>query len=117
MNGLGVDLNTNDVKEMIIKLRGLGIEDPEIMNKLEDLGLSLDRICNRIPPGLYDHYKGDRYFIHNIGRDSEDLAIKVCYQSMETGEFWYRPAFMFLEKVEWKGKEVPRFTRVGNNND
>jgi len=65
-------------------------------------------------PGLYRHYKGNDYRVIGIARHSETLEPLVVYQALygEHGT-WVRPALMFVEMVEIDGKQVPRFTRVG----
>lgn len=66
---------------------------------------------------LFQHYKGKRYKILAVGRHSEDLELYVVYEGQYHCEsfgdkpVWVRPLKMFLETIEWNGKQVPRFTR------
>ncbi|WP_329742784.1 DUF1653 domain-containing protein [Dyella sp. A6] len=61
-------------------------------------------------PGIYRHYKGQRYRVLGTARHSETLEELVVYQALY-GEFglWVRPAAMFAETVEKNGAVVPRF--------
>ena len=63
-----------------------------------------------IVPGLYRHYKGQRYRVLGIARHSETLDELVVYQALygEHG-LWVRPAAMFAETVRLNGASVPRF--------
>lgn len=71
--------------------------------------------------GKYEHYKGKQYEIIGFARHSEtleDLVIyKALYNSEEFGKnaLWARPKSMFLENVNIKGKELPRFKYLGQN--
>jgi len=69
-----------------------------------------------IVPGIYQHYKGNRYQVIGTARHSETLEELVIYKALYTSEdfgknaLWARPAKMFLETVELNGKKIPRFT-------
>jgi hypothetical protein len=64
-----------------------------------------------VVPGLYRHYKGQRYRVLGTARHSETLEPLVVYQALygEHG-LWVRPAAMFAESVTVDGACVPRFT-------
>jgi len=68
-----------------------------------------------IQTGFYKHYKGKRYFVAGMAKNSETLEDMVIYSALyNSPEFgdnvtWVRPAKMFLEEVEVDGKKVPRF--------
>ena len=66
-------------------------------------------------PGRYRHYKGGEYRVLGIARHSETLEPVVVYQALygEQG-LWIRPAAMFLEAVEVRGVNVPRFAYLGS---
>ena len=51
-------------------------------------------------PGLYEHYKGQRYQVFGIARHSETEEWMVVYQALyaERG-FWLRPLTLWLEPV------------------
>jgi hypothetical protein len=70
-----------------------------------------------IKPGKYQHYKGNFYKVLGMARHSETTEEMVMYQAFYESEFgrdvvWVRPLDMFLESVEFEGKEVPRFRFV-----
>lgn len=68
-----------------------------------------------IRPGIYEHFKGNRYRVIGVARHSEnpDDAF-VVYQALygEHG-LWIRPVAMFSEVVERDGKTMPRFRYIG----
>lgn len=62
--------------------------------------------------GLYKHYKGKMYKVHQIVRHSETLEELVVYETLydnPMGKWWVRPLPMFLEAVVIEGKNVSRF--------
>lgn len=62
--------------------------------------------------GLYRHYKGNMYRVHQVVRHSETLEELVLYETLyenAQGKWWVRPKAMFLENVVISGKEMPRF--------
>lgn len=63
-----------------------------------------------VVPGLYRHYKGQRYRVLGTARHSETHESLVVYQALygEHG-LWVRPAAMFAENVTVDGASVPRF--------
>lgn len=66
--------------------------------------------------GLYEHYKGKKYRVHQVVRHSETLEELVYYEALyenDLGNFWVRPKAMFLENVTLaNGEEVPRFRKL-----
>ena len=68
--------------------------------------------------GKYRHYKGKFYEVIGTARHTETLeefvVYKALYDSKEFGKnaLWVRPKKMFLEKVMFEGKKVPRFEHV-----
>lgn len=80
-----------------------------------DRGLEQELIA-KVPIGaIFEHYKGKKYKVLEVGRHSETLGLCVVYQalydSLEFGDHavWIRPLEMFLEPVMVNGKEIPRF--------
>ena len=89
---------------------------------------------SRLPePGYYYHFKHNpdgplnnyAYYIYGVGHHTEDDcrtedAFMQVYRPLYEGAYAYRngglfdlrPLHMFFEPAEWKGKEVPRFTRI-----
>jgi hypothetical protein len=61
-------------------------------------------------PGVYRHYKGQRYRVLGTARHSETLEELVVYQALygEHG-LWVRPAAMFAETIELDGEPIARF--------
>lgn len=63
--------------------------------------------------GVYEHYKsGKKYRVLGVAKHSETLEGLVVYEALyenEMSKLWVRPLAMFLEEVEFNGKQVPRF--------
>lgn len=81
-----------------------------------EFAAELERIKEIVPLGArYFHYKHAektyKIVLHGFIEATGEPAI--IYQA-EYGDktTWIRPASVFLEKVEWEGKKVPRFTRI-----
>lgn len=67
----------------------------------------------KVPPGVYRHFKGKEYEVLGISRDSETLKEKVVYRALYGARgLWRRSPEMFLEEVEVNGKRVPRFQKI-----
>jgi len=67
-------------------------------------------------PGIYKHYKGNRYKVHFISKHSETLKEFVIYEALynnSESKFWSRPIELFIDEIEWEGKMVPRFKYLG----
>ena len=68
-----------------------------------------------VEPGIYQHYKGDKYRVIGVAKQSETLEGLVIYEALyenKTSKLWTRPLSMFLEEIEVNGKKVPRFQRI-----
>ena len=66
-----------------------------------------------LEPGVYEHYKGNRYEVLVVARHSETEEEFVVYRQLYgDGGMWVRPLAMFLESVEVGGRVVPRFRRM-----
>lgn len=69
----------------------------------------------QLQKGIYRHYKGQLYKVLGIARHSESHEPLVVYQALyDSKEFgnaalWVRPLHLFLDRVQWDGKECPRF--------
>ena len=63
-----------------------------------------------IKPGIYEHYKGNRYEVYEVATHSETEEKLVVYRTLY-GDYslWVRPLAMFCESVTIDGTEVPRF--------
>ena len=73
---------------------------------------------NIIKGGKYRHYKGNEYLVVDIATHSETEEEMVVYKALYGEEkLWVRPLSMWNEKVEVNGKEVLRFTYIGDGNE
>ena len=71
-------------------------------------------MSDAIRPGIYRHFKGNRYRVLFTARHSETEEDLVVYQALYgEGGYWVRPAAMWNEEVERDGKKVRRFTWEG----
>lgn len=70
-------------------------------------------------PGKYRHYKGTTVEVIGVALHSETLEEMVVYnhpdpvKGLGANTMWVRPLKMFLENVNYEGKQVPRFTFIG----
>jgi len=66
-----------------------------------------------LKPGVYRHYKGNRYEVIDVARHSETEQQLVVYRTLY-GDYslWVRPLDMFVETVVVDGEDVPRFRLV-----
>ena len=63
-----------------------------------------------IRPGIWRHFKGNRYQVIGVAKHSETLETMVVYRALYgEGGLWVRPASMWLETVERDGKTFQRF--------
>ena len=62
--------------------------------------------------GVYEHYKGGRYFVLGTAMHTENKEMMVVYRDLSSNELYVRPKEMFLENVMKEGKEVPRFKYI-----
>ncbi|MGN1015522.1 MAG: DUF1653 domain-containing protein [Faecousia sp.] len=67
-----------------------------------------------LKPGIYRHFKGNRYELIGVAKHSETLEPMVVYRALyaERG-LWVRPAAMWTETVDRDGYRGPRFAYVG----
>lgn len=68
-----------------------------------------------IRPGVYEHYKGKKYFVLGMSRNTETNEVCVVYRPLYETD-WphlvHRNAEMFSENVTVDGRQVPRFRFV-----
>ena len=66
-----------------------------------------------LKPGIYQHFKGNRYELLYVATHSETLEPMVVYRALygECG-IWVRPAHMWSEHVEKDGYSGPRFVPI-----
>ena len=68
--------------------------------------------------GRYRHYKGQDYIVIGVARHSEtDEELVVYRPDYGDRRLWVRPLKMFIETVEVKGQNVPRFQFVKAEED
>lgn len=70
-----------------------------------------DEKTHILKPGIYQHYKGQRYRVFGIAHHTETLEQVVVYQALY-GEYglWVRPLAMFCETVvNPQGEVTSRF--------
>jgi hypothetical protein len=74
----------------------------------------MEQESKEIKPGLYRHYKGNRYEVIGVARHSETEERLVVYRCLY-GDFslWVRPLARFVEHVIVDGIAVPRFVYCG----
>lgn len=81
-----------------------------------DLHNKVENALRRVKVGqLYYHYKNPKklYVIEFIGLLEEKEEVCVGYRSLYgTGLLWIRSLKNFLAKIEDKGKETNRFSKV-----
>ena len=68
-----------------------------------------------IVPGIYQHYKGPKYFVLGLSMNTETNEICVVYRPLYETDWphlMHRNASMFFENVMLDGVEVPRFKMV-----
>ena len=69
---------------------------------------------NEIRLGRYRHYKGNEYEVLCMAKHSETEELMVVYKALYgEGQIWVRPASMWNETVIKDGKELARFTYIG----
>ncbi len=65
---------------------------------------------NKLKPGTYEHFKGNKYEVIGVAMHSETGEKMVVYQALYgKRKMWVRPLEMFKEKVGAKGQKTPRF--------
>lgn len=68
-----------------------------------------------LPKGFYRHYKGNRYEVVDVARDSETQEQTVVYRALYgEGGLWVRPLAMFTQTLKVEGGEVARFVYEGD---
>ncbi|MBQ4578665.1 MAG: DUF1653 domain-containing protein [Clostridia bacterium] len=66
-----------------------------------------------IKPGIWQHFKGNRYRVVGVASHSETLEPMVVYRALYgEGGLWVRPLSMWTEQVERDGYCGPRFVFV-----
>ena len=64
-----------------------------------------------LKPGIYRHFKGNRYELLGVAKHSETLEPMVVYRALYGQHgMWIRPASMWNEIVVREGNVYQRFT-------
>jgi hypothetical protein len=75
--------------------------------------VKLSKKALSLKPGIYEHYKGNKYRVEGVALHSETLEEMVAYRALYgKGLLWVRPLDMFLEEVNVDGKVKPRFKLI-----
>ena len=65
-----------------------------------------------IQPGIYRHFKGNRYEVIGIASHSETMEPMVVYRALYgEGGLWVRPAARWKEIIDKPNYHGPRFTK------
>jgi hypothetical protein len=76
---------------------------------------TMTKTITAIAPGVYEHYKGKKYFVLGLSRDTETDEVCVVYRPLyetQWPQLFHRNAQMFLENVIVDGIAQPRFRPV-----
>jgi hypothetical protein len=83
------------------------------------LGKNREKLSSaRVKPGIYLHYKGKKYKVHGMAKDSDTIRSVVVYETLyknPLSRYWVRDAENFLEKVEINGKMQTRYRYLGKD--
>ena len=61
----------------------------------------------------FRHFKGGKYRVWRIAKDSETLQRMVVYQALYGQHgYWVRPEKMFFERITREGRTFPRFAEI-----
>ncbi|KIX85143.1 DUF1653 domain-containing protein [Vermiphilus pyriformis] len=61
---------------------------------------------------LYQHYKGNYYYVRALGTYESCQTPVVIYQAIDDQRIWVRPLAEFQEYVNIDGSNQPRFAKV-----
>lgn len=71
-----------------------------------------------IQPGIYQHYKGNKYEVLFVGCSTEKeeyfVVYKALYEKENVPKIWIRLYDMFVENVTVDGNKIPRFKKLDN---
>lgn len=69
----------------------------------------------QITPGVYEHYKGKKYFVLGLSRNTETQEVCVVYRPLyetDWAQLFHRNVEMFFENVMVDNRPIPRFRLV-----
>lgn len=70
-----------------------------------------------IVPGVYQHYKGKKYFVLGLSKNTETGEVCVVYRPLyetDWAQLVHRNAAMFVEQVDVGGVQTPRFKLIAS---
>ena len=73
---------------------------------------------NNIKPGIYLHYKGNKYRVIGTARDRDSLDSFIVYETLydnPVSKLWLGRPEVFQDDVEVDGKKVKRFQYLGED--
>lgn len=81
----------------------------------EELSRRLAKAAQQVTVGAqYRHYKDKLYTVMSLAIQESTNEICVTYQAQYGKNLTFiRPLSDWLEKVEWQGKILSRFTKIG----
>lgn len=70
-----------------------------------------------LAPGIYKHYKGNRYEVVGVALHTETNEPLVVYLPLYESHvsYWVRPYAMFMSTVIIDGQIIPRFKKVADH--
>lgn len=73
----------------------------------------IDNSNQRVPSGLYEHYKRGRFIVLGVAKNCKtEEEVVVFYNEFNLKALWIRPVEEFLGTVELNGEQVPRFVKL-----
>ena len=86
----------------------------KVLENMDDLG----DLARKVPIGVYEHYKGERYYVFGIGRDHNSKArgpvvIYTRLYRLDGIPMSVRSVSDFLSEVSCDGNVMRRFKYLG----
>lgn len=85
-------------------------------NVRRDLVPAIRAMLDEVKPireRYFRHFKGGKYRLWHIAKDSETLQRMVVYQALYRDHgYWVRPEKMFFERITRNGRTFPRFAEI-----
>ena len=99
--------------------KAIDFDGPHTMtadNVRQDLVPAIKRLLAEMPAvreRYFRHFKGGKYRLWHIAKDSETQERMVVYQALYGKHgYWVRPERMFFERVTRDDHTFPRFTEI-----